>query len=62
MATPQEYLEQIERIVGDDLSDGEVNLRLTWNDYTEGKAHIDNIREMQRHLRLLKKDLAACRT
>jgi hypothetical protein len=59
MATPQEYLEQIERIVGDDLSDGEINLRLTWNDYTEGKAHIDNIRAMQRHLRQLKKEVTA---
>lgn len=59
MPTPQEYFQEIERIVGDDLSDGEVNLRLTWNNYAEGKAHIDRIRDMQRRLRVLKKGAGA---
>jgi hypothetical protein len=59
MPTSQEFLSEIARIVGDDLSDGEVNLRLSWNDYHEGKAHIDRMRAMQRDLRVLKKDVSA---
>ena len=43
MTTPQEYLQRIGLIVGDDISDGEVNLHLAWNNYTEAKALADQL-------------------
>lgn len=59
MSTPQEYLQRIGLIVGDDISDGEVNLHLAWNNYTEAKALLTHIRTIQKEMRLLKKDVSA---
>jgi hypothetical protein len=59
MSTPQEYLHKIGLIVGDDISDGEVNLHLSWNNYSEAKALLTRIRTIQKEMRLLKKDVSA---
>lgn len=59
MSTPQEFLQRIGLIVGDNVSDGEVNLHLSWSNYSEARALLTRIRTVQREMRLLKKDVSA---
>ena len=59
MSTPREYLHRIGQIVGDDITDGELNLNLTWKNHVEAKVLLTRIRTIQKELRLLKKDVSA---
>ncbi len=59
MSTPQEYFQRVGQIVGDDISDGEVNLHLDWKNYSEAQALLTRIRTIQKEMRLLKKEVNA---
>ena len=59
MTTPQEYLDRVGLIVGGDISDREVNLQFSWNDYSEAKALLIRLRSIQKELRLLKMEVSA---
>lgn len=59
MPSPQDFINRIGQIVGDDISDGEINLRLSWTNYSDGKALLVRMRGMQKELRLLKKEVGA---
>ncbi len=57
--SPKEFTERISSIVGDDISDGEINLRYSWNNYEQAKALLLRIRTVQKELRLLKQEVTA---
>jgi exonuclease VII small subunit len=54
-----EELAQISDIVGDDISDGEINLHYSWNSYEQAKALLVRIRTVQKELRLLKQQISS---
>lgn len=56
--TAEEALQRFKEIVGDDLSDGEVNLRIRWNDRPSGKLALADIREMRRKLVALAREIS----
>lgn len=55
--SPKEFIDRISSIVGDDISDGEINLRYYWNDHQQAKALLLRIRTVQKELRLLKQEV-----
>ncbi len=58
MPNANEYLRKIGEIVGDDLSDGVININFLWNNREEGKQVLAKIRQMQGELKFLKKEVA----
>ena len=58
-SSPEDYLARVGAVVGDDVSDGKVNLSFGWTNRTEAKAIIACIRQMQAELRMLKRHVAA---
>ncbi|RBP41438.1 uncharacterized protein DUF4339 [Roseimicrobium gellanilyticum] len=55
--TAAEANQRFAQILGDDLSDGMVNLAIRWNDRASGKKVLADIREMRRQLMALKRDI-----
>jgi len=59
MRSPQQYIQDISLIVGDNIADGDLKLDVKWKNYAEGKAALTQVRAMQKELRLLKRDLGS---
>ena len=57
--SPKEFIDRISSIVGDDVSDGEINLHYSWNSHQQAKALLLRIRTVQKELRLLKQEVTA---
>jgi hypothetical protein len=56
---PTEYVQRINAIVGDDVTDGDIKLNLSWTDRREAKAALARVRHLQAELRFLKQQVAA---
>jgi hypothetical protein len=54
---PAEYLQKIAAIVGDDPSDGALNLNLTWSNRAEAMATVSKLRQMRSELQVLRQQL-----
>jgi hypothetical protein len=59
LPTPQDYIQTINAIVGDDVTDGEIRIKLNWADRVEAKAALNRIRLMQTELRTLRQQLVS---
>jgi hypothetical protein len=57
--TPHDYIQTINAIVGDDVTDGEIKIKLNWADRVEAKAALNRIRLMQTELRTLRQQLVS---
>lgn len=53
------YFRALEHVVGDQTPDDKITFNFHWDDYESGKRLIANIRDMQKQIRLLKKQLSA---
>lgn len=54
----EELIARISEIVGDDVSDGEINLHFSWNSPEQARGLLVRIRT-QKQLRLLKQQISA---
>lgn len=59
LTSPQEYVQRINTIVGDDVTDGDIKLNLSWTDRREAKTALGRVRHLQAELRLLKQQVSA---
>lgn len=57
MNMPLPVVHELERITGDSLADGELNLHFAWGSRAEGKALVGRLRIMQKELRILKRQV-----
>ena len=57
--TPNEHLATVNRIVGVNVTDPTATINLTWNDRSQGQAHLRSIRQKQKELKLLKREIGA---
>jgi GYF domain 2 len=59
MPSPDEYMKQVNEIVGDDVTDGDVRLKIRWTNREEAKRALAQVRRMQTELRRLKQSISA---
>ena len=57
--SPEDFLQKISAIVGQDISSGQITMRVSWNDPAEARSLLLRLRTMQKQLRLLKRDASA---
>jgi hypothetical protein len=57
--SPKEFIDSISCIVGNDISDGEIDLHYSWDNFEQAKGLLQRIRTVQKELRLLKQQVTA---
>jgi hypothetical protein len=50
--SPQEYLQRINVIIGDEVPDGRVTVNVSWTNRSDAKAAVAQLRHMQTELRV----------
>jgi len=53
----EDYLSQIEAILGSPIQDDEIQVDLQWNSVKEARQHIRQINQMKKELRLVRKNI-----
>jgi GYF domain 2 len=57
--SPEDLIAKIGEIVGDDVSDGKIDFKYSWDSYEQAKALLLRIRTVQKELRLLRRQISA---
>jgi len=57
--SPEDLIAKIGEIVGDNVSDGKIDFKYSWDSYEQAKALLVRIRIVQKELRLLKQQVGA---